>query len=115
MMRGRQGQGKLFSVSVAATRAREVSIGDNDDEKDSLTHFLFFVLHRFMVLCSGKKGNDDGKGKSMKGKCVFGVQGDDMDDDGKGKGGSCKGDDNGKGKGESVKGDDDDKANKGPH
>jgi hypothetical protein len=27
----------------------------------SLTHFLSFALHRFMVLCSGK-GDNDGKG-----------------------------------------------------
>ena len=48
---------------MITARAREVSIGDHDNEKDSLTHFLSFALHRFMVsLCSGK-GNDDGKGK----------------------------------------------------
>ena len=52
----------LVSVAMMTARAREVSIGDNDDEKDPLTHFLSFALHRFMVsLCSGM-GDDDGKG-----------------------------------------------------
>ena len=58
--------------------AREVSIGDNDDEKDSLTHFLSFALHRFMVLLCSGKSDDDGKDKSGKGKGgSAGGQGDD--------------------------------------
>ena len=66
----------LVSVAIMTARAREVSIGDHDNEKDSLTHFLSFALHRFMVLCSGKS-DDDGKGKSGKGKGGSGGQGDD--------------------------------------
>jgi hypothetical protein len=35
----------------------------------SLTHFLSFALHMFMVLCSGKGDNDGkGNGKGNKGK-----------------------------------------------
>ena len=52
--------------ATMTTMAREVSIGDNNDEKDSLTYFSSFVLHRFMVLCSGKS-DDDGKGKGGSG------------------------------------------------
>ena len=67
----------LISVAMMTARAREVSIGDHDNEKDSfLTHFLSFVLHRFMVLCSGRS-DDDGKGKSGKEKGGSGGQGDD--------------------------------------
>jgi len=54
---------------MMTARAREVSIGDNDDEKDSLTHFLSFALHRFMVsLCSGNKGDDKGDDDGKRGR-----------------------------------------------
>jgi hypothetical protein len=63
---------RAMTAARATTAAREVSrIGDNNDEKDSLTHFSSFALHRFMVLCSGKS-NDDSKGKGGSGWVMTG-------------------------------------------
>jgi hypothetical protein len=56
----------MTTARATTTMAREVSIGDNKDEKDSLTHFSSFALHMFMVLSSGKS-DDDGKGKGGSG------------------------------------------------
>lgn len=76
MMMARAREVILVSVAMITARAREVSICDHDNEKDSLTHFSSFELNRFMVLHSGKS-YDNGKGKPDKGKGGSGGQDDD--------------------------------------